>query len=75
MTIAESIAEQFFDGETFRTEGGQHLTDLCRERQVSEAADPQRELRRHVFADGSAIVEGIGGWDVEGDTPFSWAVE
>lgn len=33
------------------------------------AGDPVR----HVFDDGSAIVIAGGGWDIEGDEPFSWA--
>jgi hypothetical protein len=32
------------------------------------AGDPVR----HVFPDGSAIVEAGDAWDIEGDQPFSW---
>lgn len=28
---------------------------------------------RHVFPDGSAIVEAGAAWDIEGEKPFSWA--
>ena len=34
------------------------------------AGDPVR----HVFPDGSAIVEAGDAWDIEGDEPFSWRV-
>lgn len=30
-------------------------------------------LVRYGFSDGSAIVAAEGGWDIEGETPFSWA--
>lgn len=73
MTTAQQIAHRFPDGTTFETAGGQHLSDLCRQHAVHIDTDTDRELTRYVFADGSAIVEGVGGWDIEGATPFSWA--
>jgi len=33
----------------------------------------EKGLSRYEFEDGSAIVAGVGGWDIEGNKPFSWA--
>lgn len=35
--------------------------------------EPDGDLIRYLFPDGSAIVVSNGCWDIEGDTPFSWS--
>ena len=34
--------------------------------------DPEGDVIRYEFPDGSAIIESGGAWDIEGETLFSW---
>ncbi len=71
-TKAQNIAKCFGnDGQNFRF-GNSHLEDICDLNSETVQHDTERELTRYVFPDGSAIVVGVGAWDVEGDEPFSW---
>ena len=71
-TEAERVAAAYCgDGQRFdHPVSGQPLDEYC------EAAGGSFEhtegLYRYEFADGSAIVIDDGGWDLEGDEPFSW---
>lgn len=68
-TIAERVSELL----------GDDGTDFSRWDEVVEQfwhrveRLPGSGLVRYEFEDGSAIVAGVGGWDIEGPTPFSWA--
>ena len=72
-TIAERIAGLLGDGTCWESEDGRHFDTLCEDAGAHVSFDRERELTRYEFADGSAIVAGVGAWDIEGDTPFSWA--
>ena len=69
-TIAKRIAELLGDGTCWESKDGRHFDQLCEGADVS--IDRERELIRYLFPDGSAIVAGVGAWDIEGATPFSW---
>ena len=72
-TIAERIAEQLGnDGAEWQTADGVSFIDLIEKYTPWHERDDVRELTRYVFADDSAIVAGVGAWDVEGKKPFSW---
>lgn len=72
-TIAEQITERFTDGASYTTNDGVSFTELIESIDiVYTSTDPERELTRYEFRDGSAIVDSGQGWDVEGSTPFSW---
>lgn len=74
MTIAMRIAEMLdYDGECWETDDGRDLDALAGEAGATVTHDDSRDLTRYLFPDGSAIVAGVGGWDIEGDEPFSWA--
>ena len=74
MTTAERIAGLLGDdGERWETDDGVTFDDLCAEAGAVRIRDSARELTRYEFPDGSAIVAGVGAWDIEGDKPFSWA--
>lgn len=71
-TIAKRIAGLLGDdGTCWESKDGRHFDQLCEGADVS--LDRERELTRYLFPDGSAIVAGVGGWDIEGEEPFSWA--
>jgi hypothetical protein len=73
-TTAMRIAEMLdFDGECWETDDGRDLDTLAKEAGAEVTYHDTRELTRYYFSDGSAIVAGVGGWDIEGDEPFSWA--
>jgi len=73
MTTAEKLAKQLGnDGQTWVTAEGIRFVDLMMQYGARKERDDERELTRYEFADGSAIVGGVGAWDVEGATAFSW---
>jgi len=74
ITIAERVAEQLGnDGQQWKTAQGVSFLDLIEKFYWNrQERDDVRELTRYEFADGSAIVAGVGAWDVEGQEPFSW---
>jgi hypothetical protein len=73
-TTAERIAKQLGnDGECWESDDGRDLDTLAKEAGAEVTYHDTRELTRYYFSDGSAIVAGVGGWDIEGDEPFSWA--
>lgn len=74
LSIAEKIAKELGnDGTNWRTPYGTSYDDLIYRFRVS-CEQSTEHVWRHIFADGSAIVErgDGGGWDIEGKTPFSW---
>jgi hypothetical protein len=72
-TTAERIAKLLGDdGTCWEAEDGRHLDDLCAEADATITHDDERKLTRCLFPDGSAIVAGVGCWDIEGEEPFSW---
>jgi hypothetical protein len=71
-TIAKRIAELLGDGTCWESEDGRQFDDLCEDAGAHVSFDRERELTRYLFPDGSAIVAGVGAWDIEGDQPFSW---
>lgn len=75
MSTAEKVAKLLGDdGQRFETENGDSLDYICAQVPgTRKAYDEERELTRYEFPDGSAIVAGVGAWDIEGDEPFSWA--
>ena len=74
MTTAEVIAEKLgSDGTTWKTENDETFLDLIHGYPHSKEEDRARELTRYIFEDKSAVVEGVGAWDIEGSEPFSWA--
>jgi len=74
MSTAERIAKILGDdGTSWETDDGLTFDDLCAEAGAVRIRDSARELTRYEFPDGSAIVAGVGAWDIEGDEPFSWA--
>ena len=74
MTTAERIAKALGnDGECWESEDGRDLDALADKAGADVTLDRERELKRYLFPDGSAIVAGVGAWDIEGDEPFSWA--
>lgn len=72
-TIAKRIAELLGDGTCWESEDGRHFDTLCEDAGAHVSFDRERELTRYLFPDGSAIVAGVGAWDIEGKQPFSWA--
>ena len=72
-TIAKRIAELLGDGTCWESEDGRHFDTLCEDAGAHVSFDRERELTRYLFPDGSAIVAGVGAWDIEGAKPFSWA--
>ncbi len=72
-TIAERIAGLLGDdGTCWEGKDGRHFDQLCEDAGADVSLDRERELKRYLFPDGSAIVAGVGGWDIEGEEPFSW---
>lgn len=62
------------NGTRWTADDGRHFTEILDDlggdsdtRYVGTAM-----ASRHLFPDGSAIVEYDGGWDIEGDEPWSW---
>ncbi len=53
------------DGKAFPAE----FIEACRH---ARWIDWKGDLVRYEFADGSAIVEAPGAWDIEGSSPWSW---
>ena len=72
-TIAKRIAGLLGDGTCWESEDGRQIEQLCEDAGAHVSFDRERELTRYEFPDGSAIVAGVGAWDIEGDKPFSWA--
>jgi len=75
MTTAEKIARQLgCDGLQWETEDGVHFVSLVRSYGCKIEAEERGHRVRYVFADGSALVEAGGAWDVEGEglEPYSW---
>ena len=72
-TIAERIAGLLGDGTCWESKDGRHFDQLCEDAGADVSLDRERELKGYLFPDGSAIVAGVGAWDIEGDEPFSWA--
>lgn len=62
------------DGSVWTSQAGETLDDLCEgyggEKSYQEHDDPDLVPGRIVFPDGSAIVYGDSGWDVEGSRPY-----
>ena len=72
-TIAKRIAGLLGDDVTcWESEDGRHFDTLCEDAGARLSFDRERELTRYLFPDGSAIVAGVGAWDIEGKQPFSW---
>ena len=71
-TEAERVAAAYCDdGQRFaHPVSGQPLDEYCEET-GGFFAHPVG-LDRYEFADGSAIVIADGGWDIEGNEPFTW---
>lgn len=59
------------DGTTFDVDG-MNIEGTCEDRGAKK--ETRGDATRYPFGDGSAIVIAGGGWDVEGDEPFSWAM-
>lgn len=73
-TTAERVARMLGDdGTRFEAEDGRSLDELAEESGARITRHETKELWRHLFPDGSAIVAAPGAWDIEGPTPFSWA--
>lgn len=71
MTQAEKIAERFGgDGTRWVSKDGISL--LAYLQPLADCIESQDDLTRFVLLDGSAIVVGASGWDIEGTAPFSW---
>lgn len=47
----------------------------CDDGEPRTYAEPDGDILRYVFGDGSAIVISGGAWDIEGSEPFSWESE
>lgn len=74
ITVAQALAARFGnDGQAWETTDGESFSDVMAAHRMDRQIDATRGLRRYIFVDGSAIVEGESGWDIEGRTPFSWA--
>ena len=74
LTTAMRIAEMLDnDGQCWKAENGRTLDELATEADATVFHDFERDLTRYLFPDNSAIVASGGGWDIEGDEPFSWA--
>jgi len=72
-TIAKRIAGLLGDdGTCWESTDGRDFDELCQDAGARLSFDRERELTRYEFPDGSAIVAGVGAWDIEGDEPFSW---
>lgn len=73
-SVAQYIAHLLDDdGQCWEAADGRDLDTLAKEAGAEVTYHDTRELTRYYFSDGSAIVAGVGGWDIEGDEPFSWA--
>jgi len=73
MITAETVAKRLGnDGMNWETAAGIRFVDLMAQYGAHEERNEGRELTRYEFADGSAIVAGVGAWDVEGSEKFSW---
>ena len=84
MTTAQQVAEIMGeDGQLFTAPDGRFLDTVCRQLgaeiqrgdgQMIEGRDApiDPDSTRFVFPDGSAIVDCLAAWDVEGATPWSW---
>ena len=77
LTIAEKIARQFYNDGQCWTAKGRGLAEVLEKKALTwQAHQPDNislELvRRHLFADGSVIIENGLVWDLEGEEPFSW---
>ncbi len=72
-TEAERVAAAYCgDGQRFdHPLSGESIHDYCAARAVCTQVSADHR-QRFVFEDGSAIVIDDGGWDIEGDEPFSW---
>lgn len=71
-TNAELVASMLGnDGTRWETVSGVPFDALVGGNAV-KTTDDTRELTRYEFPDGSAIVAGDSGWDIEGSTQFSW---
>lgn len=83
MSVAERIAEQMGNDGTVYQHGPDTLDGVARDFAVSVTTADQDGVAipggwspdavRYEFADGSAIVDGGAGWDIEGSEPWSWA--
>lgn len=83
MSVAERIAEQMGNDGTVYERGAYTLDGQARgcARAVTTAdqdgvATPggwSPDAVRYEFADGSAIIDGGAGWDIEGSEPWTWA--
>jgi len=71
-TEAERVAAAYCgDGQRYyHPVSGQPLDEYCEA--VGGYFEHTGSLARYEFADDSAIVLAEGGWDIEGDEPFSW---
>ena len=71
MTDAMKLSDMFGnDGTNWTSSDGRTLADVADE--MHALFERKGDLNRHIFPDGSAVVVSEGGWDIEGDTPFSW---
>lgn len=64
------------DGTCWETDDGESFQDVMHRLTLYSERSPRHDrldVIRHVFGDGSGIVETEGGWDYEGPVPFSWA--
>lgn len=71
-TVAASLMGD--DGQNYESDEGESLDGICeRLGATAEHGGSDGQQTRHLFDDGSAIVDCDGqGWDIEGDTPWSW---
>lgn len=71
-TIAHQVSAMLdHDGTRWTAHDGRHICDISADADV--VYDVDRDLARYEYEDGSAIVVGASGWDIEGATPWSWA--
>jgi len=71
LTQAEKIAALLHgDGGQWKSDAGTSFVELCE--RYGASRERRGDIFRHVFPDGSAIVEAPGGWDLEGTEPFTW---
>ena len=88
-TIAQTISSMFGnDGMNFSADDGRDFDEVCCSYHAEKSRgrcwydadgamtadyDPDGDMVRYEFSDGSAIVISGDAWDIEGETPFSWA--
>ena len=74
MRTAETVAARMgHDGMSFENGQGETWAEVCETfGGIVEGDDTDPDFWRYEFTDGSAIAGNAGGWDVEGDEPFSW---